>query len=78
MVSPPHIDHEKLDVYQFELKFLSWVAGFFSNTTRLVPPRASKSAVINTQGPPPIIATDTVEFMTNDRWLAFSVVGLLP
>src|SRR6516164_2488311 len=25
MVSPPMFDHEKLDVYQLELKFLTWV-----------------------------------------------------
>jgi hypothetical protein len=25
MVAPPHFDHERLDVYQLELKFLSWV-----------------------------------------------------
>jgi hypothetical protein len=57
---------------------MSWIPGFFSNTTPLVPARASKSAVINPQASPPIIATDTVEFMTNDRWQVFSVVGLSP
>jgi len=31
MVSPPHFDHEKLDVYQLELKFLSWVTQFLAD-----------------------------------------------
>ena len=31
MVSPPHFDHEKLDVYQLELKFLSWVTPFLAD-----------------------------------------------
>src|SRR6516162_760812 len=31
MVSPPHFDHEKLDVYQLELKFLSWVTEFLAD-----------------------------------------------
>jgi hypothetical protein len=31
MVSPPHFDHEKLHVYQLELKFLSWVAQFLAD-----------------------------------------------
>ena len=30
MVSPPHFDHEKLDVYQLELKFLTWVTQFLA------------------------------------------------
>ena len=30
MVSPPHFDHEKLDVYQLELKFLAWVTQFLA------------------------------------------------
>jgi hypothetical protein len=29
MVSPPHFDHEKLDVDQLELKFLSWGYSIF-------------------------------------------------
>src|ERR1700745_1924877 len=31
MVSPPHFGHEKLDVYQLELKFLSWVTQFLAD-----------------------------------------------
>ena len=31
MVSPPQFDHEKLDVYQLELKFLTWVTQFLAN-----------------------------------------------
>jgi hypothetical protein len=31
MVSPPHFDHEKLDVYQLELKFLTWVTQFLAD-----------------------------------------------
>jgi hypothetical protein len=31
MVSSPHFDHEKLDVYQLELKFLSWVTQFLAD-----------------------------------------------
>jgi four helix bundle protein len=31
MASPPHFDHEKLDVYQLELKFLSWVSPFLAD-----------------------------------------------
>src|SRR5215510_7514531 len=30
MVSPPNFDHEKLDVYQLELKFLTWVTQFLA------------------------------------------------
>jgi hypothetical protein len=33
MVSPPHFDHEKLDVYQLELKFLSWVTQFLAEVS---------------------------------------------
>jgi hypothetical protein len=31
MVSPPHFDHEKLDVYQLEFKFLTWVTQFLAD-----------------------------------------------
>ena len=31
MVSPPHFDHEKLDVYLLELKFLTWVIQFLAD-----------------------------------------------
>jgi len=31
MVSPPQFDHEKLDVYQLELKFLTWVTQFLAD-----------------------------------------------
>ena len=31
MVSPPMFDHEKLDVYQLELKFLTWVTQFLAD-----------------------------------------------
>jgi hypothetical protein len=30
MELPSHFDHEKLDVYQLELKFLAWVAQFLA------------------------------------------------
>ena len=30
MVSPANVDREKLDVYQLELKFLSWVTQFLA------------------------------------------------
>src|ERR1700756_5279469 len=58
MVSPPHFDHEKLDVYQLELKFLSWVTQFLADLSgRSLAPtrelreqldRASLSALPNT------------------------------
>ena len=58
MVSPPHFDHEKLDVYQLELKFLSWVTQFLADlSSRSLAPtrelreqldRASLSALLNT------------------------------
>src|ERR1700745_1610039 len=58
MVSPPHFDHEKLDVYQLELKFLSWVTQFLADIpSRSLAPtrelreqldRASLSALLNT------------------------------
>src|ERR1700751_3176529 len=58
MVSPPHFDHEKLDVYQLELKFLSWVTQFLADLSgRSLAPtrelreqldRASLSALLNT------------------------------
>jgi len=31
MVSLPHFDHEKLDVYRLELKFLTWVTQFLAD-----------------------------------------------
>jgi hypothetical protein len=31
MELPSHFDHEKLDVYQLELKFLAWVAQFLAD-----------------------------------------------
>src|ERR1700746_2741745 len=58
MLSPPHFDHEKLDVYQLELKFLSWVTQFLADLSgRSLAPtrelreqldRASLSALLNT------------------------------
>ena len=57
MVSPPHFDHEKLDVYQLELKFLSWVTQFLADLSSRSPgarelreqlDRASLSALLNT------------------------------
>src|SRR6516162_3491003 len=58
MVSPPHFDHEKLDVYQLELKFLSWVTQFLADLSgpsstqtrelREQLDRASLSALLNT------------------------------
>src|SRR5215472_18574730 len=58
MVSPPHFDHEKLDVYQLELKFLTWVTQFLADISdpslaqtrelREQLDRASLSALLNT------------------------------
>jgi len=58
MVSPPHFDHEKLGVYQLELKFLSWVTQFLADLSsrslalsrelREQLDRASLSALLNT------------------------------
>ena len=58
MVSPPHFDHEKLDVYQLELKFLAWVTQFLADLSgpslthtrelREQLDRASLSALLNT------------------------------
>ena len=58
MVSPPHFDHEKLDVYQLELKFLAWVTQFLADISdpslaqtrelREQLDRASLSALLNT------------------------------
>jgi four helix bundle protein len=58
MVSPPHFDHEKLDVYQLELKFLTWVTQFLVDISgpslvqtrelREQLDRASLSALLNT------------------------------
>jgi hypothetical protein len=58
MVSPPHFGHEKLDVYQLELKFLSWVTQFLADLSsrslaltrelREELDRASLSALLNT------------------------------
>ena len=58
MVLPAHFDHEKLDVYQLELKFLTWVTQFLaeicgplSAQTREIREqldRASLSALLNT------------------------------
>ncbi len=58
MVSPPHFDHEKLDVYQLELKFLTWVTQFLADLSgpslvqtrelREQLDRASLSALLNT------------------------------
>src|SRR5260370_25607674 len=58
MVSPAVFDHEKLDVYQFELKFLMWVTQFLAEMSCPSPPqtrelreqldRASLSALLNT------------------------------
>jgi hypothetical protein len=31
MELPSHFDHEKLDVYQLELKFLAWVTQFLAD-----------------------------------------------
>src|SRR4029077_3614486 len=31
MVWPPHFEHEKLDVYQLELKFMSWATQFLAD-----------------------------------------------
>ena len=35
MISPALFDHEKLDVYQLELKFLTWVTEFLADLSRL-------------------------------------------
>jgi four helix bundle protein len=58
MVSPPHFDHEKLDVYQLELKFLTWVTQFLAEISGPSPAqtrelreqldRASLSVLLNT------------------------------
>jgi four helix bundle protein len=58
MVSPPQFDHEKLDVYQLELKFLAWVTQFLTDISapslaqtrelRERLDRASLSALLNT------------------------------
>ena len=63
MVSPPMFDHEKLDVYQLELKFLTWVTQFLADISgpsqtptrelrdqldRASLSRASLSALLNT------------------------------
>jgi four helix bundle protein len=58
MDSPPHFDHEKLDVYQLELKFLTWVTQFLADISgpslaqtrelREQLDRASLSALLNT------------------------------
>jgi hypothetical protein len=37
MVSPANFDHEKLDVYQLELKFLSWVRQFLADLSGPLP-----------------------------------------
>jgi four helix bundle protein len=58
MVSPRHFDHEKLGVYQLELKFLTWVTQFLADISgpsstqtrelREQLDRASLSALLNT------------------------------
>src|SRR6266481_4378771 len=58
MVSPPRFDHERLDVYQLELKFLTWVTQFLADLSgpslaqtrelREQLDRASLSALLNT------------------------------
>ena len=58
MVSPANFDHEKLDVYQLELKFLTWVTQFLADISgplsaqtrelREQLDRASLSALLNT------------------------------
>jgi hypothetical protein len=58
MVSPAKFDHEKLDVYQLELKFLTWVSQFLADISgplsaqtrelREQLDRASLSALLNT------------------------------
>ena|SRR6516165_12799597 len=58
MVSLAHFDHEKLDVYQLELKFLTWVTQFLADLSEpsLAPTRelgeqldrASLPALLNT------------------------------
>jgi four helix bundle protein len=58
MVSPANVDREKLDVYQLELKFLTWVSQFLADLSgplsaqtrelREQLNRASLSALLNT------------------------------
>jgi four helix bundle protein len=58
MVSPAVFDHEKLDVYQLELRFLTWVRQFLADMAYPSPSqtrelreqldRASLSALLNT------------------------------
>ena len=58
MVSPAIFDHEKLDVYRLELKFLTWVTQFLADLSHLSATetrelrqqldRASLSALLNT------------------------------
>src|SRR6266403_4565816 len=58
MVSSPQFDHERLDVYQLELKFLTWVTQFLADLSgpslaqtrelREQLDRASLSALLNT------------------------------
>jgi four helix bundle protein len=58
MASPAKFDHEKLDVYQLELKFLTWVSQFLADLSgplsaqtrelREQLDRASLSALLNT------------------------------
>jgi four helix bundle protein len=58
MVSPANVDREKLDVYQLELKFLTWVSQFLADLSgplsaqtrelREQLDRASLSALLNT------------------------------
>ena len=58
MVSPAQFDHEKLDVYRLELKFLTWATQFLADIFGPSPAqtrelreqldRASLSALLNT------------------------------
>jgi four helix bundle protein len=58
MAKPAIFDHEKLDVYQLELKFLTWVTQFLADLSHLSATqtreprgqldRASLSALLNT------------------------------
>jgi hypothetical protein len=58
MVSPANFDHEKLDVYQLELKFLTWATQFLADISGLLSAQtrelrdqldcASLSALLNT------------------------------
>ena len=58
MVSPAQFDHEKLDVYRLELKFVTWVTQFLADISGPSPTqtrelreqldRASLSALLNT------------------------------